>query len=182
MPESSPKGLPSSTSVTDESLAIHGAICPTKLENRIVYAILANVAILTKQQYAILTSMLPGTYVALLNKWYKIGADSQITPELTEKQYFDQLLPLLSQEEQQLVNRIRITHDQPMNMQDVAQHLAQLEKKYWKLVVSDIKHQLHQATQEGNVKRMQHLLQQFTHAKEQFMQPKDHNTKRGRND
>lgn len=136
-----------------------------KLEKKIFSAILNNIAYVTQYREHITTLLycLPKPYCTLLQTWLNIVAAN---PERA----LHILLEQTTEEERAIVSSVLMTQEEPITAEDFQHILAQLHKKYWKLVVNDIKIKLESAKKENNTERMQQLLADFSALKQSFLQ------------
>lgn len=136
-----------------------------KLEKKIFSAILNDIAYVTQYREHITTLLycLPKPYCTLLQTWLNIVATQ---PERA----LHLLLEQASENERAIISSVLMTQDEPITVEDFQHVLAQLHKKYWKLVVNDIKIKLELAKKENNTEGMQQLLADFAALKQSFLQ------------
>lgn len=132
-----------------------------KLEKRIFFAILHNMQLLNKENEDFILAYLPKTITAILlllkNARLKCENPSFIM-------FFDQL----DQTDQKIVSQILVSFDQPVDNDEFNDLITQLQKKYWKQIVKDIKLKLEQAKKLGDQAHVNSILQQFVKLKKQI--------------
>ncbi len=136
-----------------------------KLEKKILSAILNNTSLLHEGNRQSIYLLLPNAYTAVLKKLESI---MHRQPDYTVCELFE----LLEDQEKQLVSQILLSSDDTAKDEDFGYLLGQLQKKYWKSTVNDIKIRLETAQQQGDKHTCSELIQKFATLKKMVLEKK----------
>ena len=131
------------------------------LEKRIFFAIMHNMQLLNEENEDFVLAYLPtpiGTLVQKLREWR--AQDKNLSFNV----FFDQL----DSKGKHIVTQLLVSFDQPVNQEEFAQLLTQLQKKYWKRIVKDIKIKLEHAKESGDQLSVDTILQRFIKLKKRM--------------
>ena len=132
------------------------------LEKKVFFAIMNNIQLCTKEHAAFLRCYLPEPLRGIITRLYGALTDNL---ELTFTLFYDQL----SETERHQVSNIVLSQDSNAPGPTFDQLIEQLQRKYWKLIVNDIKMKLHNATQEQRTDDVNQLLNQLATLKQQLV-------------
>jgi DNA primase len=138
------------------------AIEATLLEKRIFCAILNDMQLLNNYNGKYLISYMPPPLKTILQQ---LHAAQKIDPSIDFLNFYN----LLNPEEQQLVSYVLLEHEEKIESTEFSHLLLQLQRKYWKIIVKDIKDQLTQAKNSGDSTRATEILQEFMILKQTVM-------------
>ncbi len=134
-----------------------------KLEKKILSAILDNTSLLHEKNRRSLYILLPDAFTAILKKLETI---LQKQPDYTVCELFE----LLDDQEKQLVSQIFLSSNDRTKGEDFGYLLEQLQKKYWKSTVNNIKIKLEAAQQQGDEHTCSELIQEFATLKKMMLE------------
>ncbi len=134
-----------------------------KLEKKILSAILNNTSLLHDKNRRSIYLLLPDAFTAVLKKLETI---LQKQPDYTVCELFE----LLDDQEKQLVSQILLSPDDRTKDEGFECLLGQLQKKYWKSTVNDIKIKLETAQQQGDEHTCSELIQKFVALKKMMLE------------
>jgi DNA-binding FadR family transcriptional regulator len=86
--------------------------------------------------------------------------------EQSNKVHFVDFFDQLSNAEKNYVSRILLEHEEEVQQQDFEQLIMQLHKKYWKVIVSNIKTKIAHAKNSGDAAQMTQIMQDFLELKQ----------------
>lgn len=124
------------------------------LEKRIFCAIMNNMQLFNGESRHHLIKYLPSPLRDILTQ---LKAIKEKDKDLTFGYFFD----TLNEREKQYVSKLLLEEDEIVDTVAFDKLLEQLQKKQWKIIVRDIKAQLTQAKQEGNLDKVSLILHDF---------------------
>lgn len=159
---------PSAKASQPEEIPIENSTAETfdavpKLEKKIFSAIINNISLLNTDNRSYIYTLLPPKLTDIL----KIADQMhQERPDLMMNHLLDQL-----QDNQKLmVSQALLDATNEIATDDFELLIVQLQKKYWKTIVTNIKNQLEVAKQEGNHQEVEQLIQTFSALKQKMVQ------------
>ena len=131
------------------------------LEKRIFFAIMHNMQLLNEENADFVLSYLPTPIGTIVQKLREVRAQNE---NLSFNAFIDQL----DGKGKHVVAQLLVSFDQPVNKEEFAQLLTQLQKKYWKWIVKDIKMRLEHAKISGDQLTVDTILQRFIRLKKRM--------------
>jgi DNA primase len=130
-----------------------------KLEKTIFCAIMNNTDLFNNTNEKYLIEFFPGVLRDILKKLKQ-------AKEQSNKVHFVDFFDQLSNAEKNYVSRILLEHEEEVQQQDFEQLIMQLHKKYWKVIVSNIKTKIAHAKNSGDAAQMTQIMQDFLELKQ----------------